>query len=102
MSDFDLNTALAQLDQLEATRAAYNHAMSVMSVDAVTAAPAESAEGRGRTMEVLSGVIYRLTADPKNRELLEELENHADSLDATRLRQVQLLRKEVDQLSRIP
>ena len=102
MSDFDLNSALAQLDQLEATRAAYNHAMSVMSVDAVTAAPAESAEGRGRTMEVLSGVIYRLTADPKNRELLEELENHADSLDATRLRQVQLLRKEVDQLSRIP
>ena len=50
MSYTDVNAAVAKLNELEATVAAYSHAMGVLSVDASTAAPARSAEGRGRTM----------------------------------------------------
>lgn len=102
MTDQKLTGALERLDRLEATRAAYRHAMSVMSVDAVTAAPEASAEGRGRTMEVLSGVMYGLNADPANQELLAYLEENRDSLSPFRRRQVQRLRREVEQLRRIP
>ena len=42
--------------------------MGVMWVDAATAAPEDSAEGRGRTMQVLSGVVYKLWADPASLE----------------------------------
>lgn len=102
MKYHDLTEALAKLDQIEATAAAYNHAMGILATDAATAAPSDSSEGRGRTMEVLSGVVYGLVADPENKELLSYLEAHKAELNQFRLRQVELLRKQVDQLSRIP
>ncbi len=98
----DLAQALEKLDRIEATMYAYGQAMGVLSTDAATAAPADSAEGRGRTMGVLSGVVYDLIADPENEELLSYLETHKSELNQFRLRQTELLRKQVDQLSRIP
>ncbi len=98
----DISDALAKLDQIEATAAAYYHAIGILTTDAATAAPSDSYEGRGRTMEVLSGVVYNLVADPENQELLSYLETHKQELNQFRLRQVELLRKQVDQLSRIP
>lgn len=83
----DLQSAIEKLNELETTAAAYHHAMGVLSVDGSTAAPSESAEGRGRTMGVLSGVIYGLVTNPENRELLNYLLDHAEQLDAKTLRQ---------------
>ena len=98
----DVNAAVAKLNELEATISAYSHAMGVLSVDASTAAPAESAEGRGRTMAVLSGVIYRMAADPANRELVEYLLANRDALEPAIARRAELLKKSCDQISRIP
>lgn len=98
----DLQSAIEKLNELETTAAAYHHAMGVLSVDGSTAAPSESAEGRGRTMGVLSDVIYGLVTNPENRELLNYLLDHAEQLDAKTLRQAQLLKKSVDQISQIP
>ena len=81
MSYTDLNTAVAKLNEVEATVAAYSHAMGVLSVDASTAAPVESAQGRGRTMAVLSGVIYKMAADPENLELVNFLLENRDQLE---------------------
>ncbi len=102
MSFTDLNAAIAQFDRMEATAAAYGHAMGVMSLDAATAAPAASAEGRGKTMEVLSNVIYELSASPETRELLAYLTAHAQELDPVHRRQVEVRKKGCDQLVRIP
>ena len=88
-----VKAALERLCDLESTIAAYNHAMSVMGVDASTAAPSDSAQGRGRSMEVLSGVVYGLVADPANAELADYLIANGDELDAPSLRRAQLLRK---------
>ena len=54
----NLNEALARLDEIEATVSAYSHAMGMLSLDAATAAPLGAAEGRGKTMAVLSKVVY--------------------------------------------
>lgn len=98
----DISSAVAKLNELEATSAAYSHAMGVLSVDASTAAPSESAEGRGRTMAVLSGIVYGLVANPENQALIAYLNDHAEELDAPTRRRAELLKKQMDQLSRIP
>ena len=98
----NLSDAVARLDEIEATVAAYSHAMGVLSLDAATAAPLGSAEGRGRTMAVLSNVIYSLAAAPDTRELLQFLTAHAEELDPEHRRQVEIRKKSCDQLIRIP
>ena len=98
----NINEAVARLDEIEATAAAYGHAMGVLSLDAATAAPLASAEGRGKTMAVLSNVIYELAASAGTRELIDYLTEHADELDPQHRRQVELRKKGCDQLVRIP
>ena len=98
----NINDAIARLDQLEATAAAYGHAMGVLGLDAATAAPLGSAEGRGKTMAVLSKVVYELAASAETRELVEFLSAHADELDPQHRRQVEIRKRDCEQLTRIP
>lgn len=97
-----VSQAMKALDKLQQTNAAYNHAMGVLYLDATTAAPSDSWEGRGKTMEVLSGLQYDLVANPENGALLAYLESNLDELDAVRRRQVEVLRKNYDQMFKIP
>ena len=98
----NLNDAIARLDEIEATTSAYGHAMGVLSLDAATAAPLGSAEGRGKTMAVLSSVIYELAASDDTRELTKYLSDHADELDPVHRRQAEIRKKDCEQLTRIP
>ena len=98
----NLQDAIAKLNEIESTSAAYGHAMGVLSIDASTTAPSASAEGRGRTMQVLSGVIYQLISNPENMDLIRYLEAHSQELTPAQRRQTELLRKSVEQISRIP
>lgn len=94
--------AVEALKKWERTQAAYNHAIGVLELDSVTAAPKDTWEGRGKTMEVLSQVQYDLMANPENGVLLTFLESNADQLDAQTAREVEVLRKNYDQIHRIP
>ena len=98
----NVKQALEKLEQLEATTSAYTHAMGVLYLDACTAAPEDSAEGRGKTMGVLSSVMYGLIANPDNLELACWLLEHEDELDAVQKRKAQLLKKNCEQTARIP
>ena len=102
MSFESVEQAVAALNQYDQTMYAYGHAMGCLVHDAGTAAPKNSTEGRGKTMEVLSRVTYDLSADPKNGELLSYLEAHAEELDAVTNRRVEVMRKGYDQMNRIP
>ena len=97
-----VDQAVAALKNLQRTAAAYNHAMGVLGLDAATTAPSDSWEGRGKTMEVLSQVVYDLIAKTENGELLSYLEANVDSLDIQTRREVEVLRKNYDQIHRIP
>ena len=90
------------LKMLEQTQAAYNHALGVLYLDATTAAPSDTWEGRGKTMEVMSQITYDLLVNDENDELLSYLEAHADELDAQTKREAEVLRKSYDQIHRIP
>lgn len=94
--------ALEALRKWQETAVAYRHAMGVLYLDATTAAPSDTWEGRGKTMEVLSQVVYDLTAKPENGELLIFLEACPEELSPLEKREVEALRKEFDQINRIP
>lgn len=94
--------ALEALQKWQQTNAAYNHAMGVLYLDATTAAPSDTGEGRGKTMEVLSQAVYDLTANPENGELLSYLEAYMEELTPQEKREVEILRKSFDEINRIP
>jgi carboxypeptidase Taq len=97
-----VSQALQQLVKLNKTYMAYVHAMGVMELDAATAAPSGSWEGRGATAGVLSELMYNLIADPDNGELIICLKEHLDELDPVQQRQVEVLEKNYLQMNRIP
>ena len=98
----NLNEALAEFDKLQKTMAAYNHAMGVLDLDAATAAPEGSWEGRGKTLEILTEVSYRLTTDPKNGVLYDYLSRCRESLTPLQQRELEVLKKNYDRTLRIP
>ena len=97
-----IQQAVAALKKFQATMAAYNHALGVLYLDATTAAPSDTWEGRGRTMEIMSEITYKLSTDPENEEVLSYLEAHLEELDDQTKREVEVLRKGFDQTKKIP
>ncbi len=94
--------AVQELKKLQQTLAAYNQAGGVLYLDATTAAPSDSWEGRGKTMEILTQVTYDLQTKPENGELLSYLEANRDQLDPQTRREVEVMRKNYDQIHRVP
>ena len=94
--------ALEQLRKFEKTYSAYVHALGVLELDAATAAPSDSWEGRGATMGVLSELMYHLVADPQNAELISYLKEHSQELDEQAKRELEVVEKNYNQLHRIP
>ena len=98
----DVSKALEQLEQYQRTLSAYQHAIGVLYLDATTAAPSDTWEGRGRTMEVLSQKVYELTSDPGLEGMLSCLEANRDELSPQVKRQVEVIRKDYDRMHRFP
>lgn len=94
--------AVSALKKLQQTQSAYNHAMSLLMLDATTTAPSDSWEGRGKTMEIMSQVTYDLMSNPENGQLLSYLEANQEQLDPQTRREAEVIRKHYDQLHRIP
>jgi len=97
-----LNEAVTAFKKLQQTQSAYNHAMGVLYLDATTAAPSDTWEGRGKTMEILSEITYSLIANEENAKLFDFLKARDQELDPQTRRELEVLRKSYDQLHRIP
>ena len=97
-----VSRALEAMDKYQQMRSAYSHAINVISLDASTAAPKESWEGRGRTMGVMSRIMYDLETDPQIGEWLRVLEANAEDLTPQQRRQAEVIRKNFDKTNKIP
>jgi len=98
----NVQQAVEQLKQYQQTMAAYNHALTAVYLDSVTAAPKNTWEGRGKTMETMSRITYDLSSKPENGELYDYLTAHADELDPQTRREVEVLKKGYEQTKKIP
>lgn len=94
--------ATVQLTSLQKQMYAYNHALGVVFYDAETAAPKDSAEGRGEAIGILSGIFYELFANQKTGELLDYLMEHKDELTKQQARETELLLRDYDEMRKIP
>ncbi len=97
-----VSDALNAMDAHQKTLAAYNHAIGVLYLDATTAAPKDTWEGRGQTMEVLSEAVYRHTTSEELADILAYLEPHEQELDALHRRQFQKLSRDYEKFCRVP
>lgn len=97
-----IQEAIEALNRLELNLHAYQHAIEVIYLDSVTAAPKDTAEGRGKALEILSGASYEYMSNPENKELFDYLEAHSGELDEKTRRDVQLGKRQYEQFSRIP
>lgn len=98
----ELNQALAQLDELQKKMYAFGMASSAIYLDATTVAPKDTAEGRGVALAILAGESHKLFTAPDVGELLDFLWESREDLNRHQRRQVELLRRDRQQLERIP
>ena len=97
-----VNEAQNALKELQLKTYAYKHAMNMIYYDSVTAAPGDTAEGRGEALGILSGEAYRLTAGEETGELLNFLTEKKAEIGFQRAREVELLKREYDRDVKIP
>lgn len=97
-----VNEAVQSLMQLQKKLIAYGHASGLVYYDGATTAPKGSAANRAETLGILSEETYRLSTGRETAELLDFLHEHNDELDAKTRRMVELMRKDILELSRVP
>ena len=98
----ELTEKLAQLDGLQKKLYAFTCAESSLYLDSVTVAPKNTAEGRGVALSILAGERQKLLTAPETKALLDELAAEQDKLDPLHKREVELLRRECEKMTRIP
>ena len=91
-----------ELRALVAKMLAYGHAQGVLYYDAATVAPPGSAEGRGKTLAVLSEVSYDLRTGEETGKLLAALMERLEKLDPVTRREVSELWREYERVKKIP
>ena len=93
---------IQELDRLERSLYVCNHLSSLVELDAMTAAPMDSSEGRSVVMEHLGNEYYAAFASAETGELLHELDERKAELPARAARQTEFLKREYDRMKAIP
>ncbi len=81
---------------------ALSFANDIIYYDAMTAAPEQSAAGRGKALEYLSGEEYRLRTSRKMKNALAFLSAHLGELDDTRRREIAFYNRTSEYVASIP
>ena len=76
-------------------------ASSAIYLDAVTVAPKNTAEGRGVALGILAGESQKIFTVPEVGELLSFLKEHKEELSQEEARQVEVLTRNYEQMSKI-
>lgn len=97
-----MNDTVKKFKEYENKMQAYSHAMGVMSYDSETVMPRMGVDGLTRTMGVLSEESYKLGVSDELRELITALDNIKDELDPVTKREVEVQKRELDKLARVP
>ena len=93
---------IKKLDELERSLYVFHHLSAVVELDAMTAAPQDTAEGRSVVMEYLSNEEYKAFASEETGALLTELTERKAELPARAARQAEYMKREYDRMKAIP
>ena len=95
-----MSETIQKLRALEKRMFAYQYAMSLIETDEATVAPSGGEEGRGEALEILSSALYDLIAGDDLPRLLHAAEQ--EDLDEQSAAEVRELRRQNDQLTKVP
>lgn len=98
----DIESAKKELARLQLRMYAYNYAENVIYHDSVTVAPRDTSEGRGRALSILTEESYNLFVNDAVGELLAYLDANAAALTPSEARQVCELRRDYNDLKKVP
>ncbi len=98
----DIAEMISSLEDLESRLFALRHALGILNLDGVTAAPKGSSRPREKTVGILAGEEYRLRCGDDTRRLLEEMEAAGERLPDRERRQVHELKRDLSRTSCIP
>ncbi len=91
-----------QLDELERSLYVFHHLSSQVELDAMTAAPIDSAAGRSVVTEYLSKERYAAFASEKTGKLLSDLVERKAELPEKTARQAEVLKRDYDRMKAVP
>ena len=94
--------ALALFNRKNQELHALGHATGVLFYDAETVAPRQSAEGRGKTIEYLSGKSYEIETSEELKEAVQQLVADKASLSFRDRRQVEVFVRSNEYVASIP
>lgn len=97
-----IQEAKTALISLQSKMSAYEHAMALLYYDAVTVAPKGTADNRSHTIGVLNEELYKLTTGSDTLTLLDFLDDNKDKLNEKENRMVFLMRKNLENMLKIP
>ncbi|NLW69718.1 MAG: carboxypeptidase M32, partial [Eubacteriaceae bacterium] len=98
----DINEAKNNFRDIISKLNAFNHAAGVIYLDALTAAPSDTAEGRGKTLGILSRYMYDLSTGEPTRETVKYLLENTDKLDERLIRELKEFDRENEYMRSIP
>ena len=93
---------IKKLDELERSLYVFHHLSAAVELDAMTAAPQDTAAGRSVVMEYLSNEQYKAFASEETGALLNELTEHKAELPARAARQTEVMKRDYDRMKAIP
>ncbi len=96
------NELLKKLEELERSLYIYQHLSLLVELDAMTAAPQETAAGRSVVMEFISNREYEAFASERTGALLDELTERKDELSPMAVRQTEFLKRRYDHMKAVP
>lgn len=91
-----------RLYEIQSIQSAYDHALSLISYDGVTSAPAGTARNRAHAVSVLSAEQYKLATSEETVRVLEELDENREQLSEKEKRMVFLMLKDIRRKQKIP
>ena len=98
----DLEKSRIEFANLQKSISALNYSISLLFLDAETAAPPKSAANRRSTLEVLNDELFNLMFGEKTRDLMEFLIENKDQLNQVEKRSLEILKRDVDRLKLVP
>lgn len=98
----DIREKWNEFRALEKRLHAVHHVLNLLYLDAVTAAPSDTAAGRGETMTYFNRDVYDLIAGSKTRELIAALSEGRAELTEVEAREIEVFSRDLDYVACIP
>ncbi len=98
----ELRECLEKLNLLEKKIDAFKHAVGLINYDGETVAPRGTSAHRAESLGVLTEELYLLNTGAQTRELLDDLSARGDELDEKTKRIVEVMRRDIDEMRKIP